>query len=130
MRNKFKAEDDRKTLLFDAWNSFFENKQLQTFPKQDFDQFYEGLAQVSEVTTNSMTIRLQEAVCVSKFQITEQISKQTRAEDLIYIVIGRRGQKWLPLDLVSVGTLIPGKGNEAGFHLTINPLYMQSEPIH
>ncbi len=128
MRNKFFAEDQRKTLLFNAWNSFFENSRLQACTKQHFEEFYEGLAHVTDVTKNSMMVRLEEASTVCRFRITEQISDHSKAEDLIYLVAGRLGGKWLPLDIISVGTLIPGK--ESGFHLTINPLHTPHPPLH
>lgn len=130
MRNKFSAEDRRKTSLFSAWNSYFERIHTELGSKEDFEfeQIFEGLAHVTEVAKNSMTVQLDEAKSVCKFEITGQISKQAVSKDLIYIVLGKTDGNWLPLDIISVGSLIAGK--EMGFHLTINPLHMRNEVIH
>lgn len=119
MNRTFFSEDARKTQLFEEWNAYLRDG-LPHFAGTGFDEIYEGTAVVSEVSKNFIGLHLNDGRKLRNVPINPGISLQSVCLDVMMIVLGKRGGKWWPLHLVSVGSKISAKE----FHITVNPLLM------
>lgn len=117
MNRTFASEDERKTKLFDAWNSLL-FEAWQRDPNEEFEEVYEGPATVSEISKNFIGLHLDDGRKLRDVVVNEPITRQSMRLDVMIIVLGKKQDKWWPLQLMSVGSVI----SRREFHVTINPL--------
>lgn len=115
------SEDTRKAKLFTAWISYLNNLHAQ-FQDETFEEFYEGMATVSELSKDRIGLRLEDDRTLRHISIVPEISAQSCRLDQIYVVLGRRGAKWWPLDVISIGSVLGGRLDKA--HISYNPLHV------
>ena len=119
----FFTEDKRKDQLFLAWIEYLKELHAQ-FEGIEFDDFYEGTATISAVHENYMNLDLDDKRKLKGIPISSQVSKHSLPKDMAYVVLGRIKEKWFPLDVISIGTLIRTRKNDLHeFHLSVNPIY-------
>lgn len=121
MNTTFAKEDARKNKLFEEWIKHLRAVYAK-FQQKDFQKFYEGMAKFSELGENRFDLVLDGGKKIKALEVTPEICAHSRAEDSMYIMIGRRGDKYWPLDVISVGTLLGG--TPCKMHVTYNPLYV------
>jgi hypothetical protein len=127
MAKSFANEDNRKTKLFYAWNNYLRivrvKFQLETKEAQCFDEIWEGLSNVANISENSLELTFEDKSKIKNLSVNPQVINLSYKGDTIYLIAGRLGKDWWPLEVVSVGSII----NEAqgGFHFTINPELMR-----
>ncbi len=124
MSRTFSSEDERKTRAFAAWNEYLDEAP-PTSDIQAYDEIYEGMGLVSDLSKFRIGFHLEDGRKLRHIPVSFKISENSARLDYIYIVLGRRKTAWRVLDVISIGTLIPGKGG--GAHITVNPLLMNSE---
>ncbi len=117
----FKLADSRKDQLFRAWIEYLTQIHSQ-FEGIQFDDGYEGLAEVTEISENFINLKLDNKKKIKGLRITSEIKKHLTPEDTLYIVLGRLNGTWWPIHLVSVGTILGEVNGQSQFHMTINPL--------
>lgn len=121
MNEHFRSEDERKTKLFDGWNAHLDRFH-QDHQGQDFRTTFEGMASVTEVTSERLHLELEDGRRIRGLIITPEVARYTKSGDRLYLVLGWMNQRWWVLNVVSVGSL--REVDPAEFHLTFNPLYM------
>ncbi len=120
MKRTFPSEHSRKDQLFAAWIEYLHQVHAK-FEIGRFDEIYEGLATVSDLTPNRMRLNLHEGTKVRDISIQPKISYHTQRQDVVFIVIGLHKGIWWPLDVISIGSFVSSKGDEV--HITFNPIY-------
>ena len=121
MNKTFANEDSRKNKLFEAWNKHLQNIHHQ-FPQNSFNEVYEGIVTVSELSKSYLGVHLDDGRKLLHIQIDPHVSAHSSCLDLIYIVLGKRNEKWWPLEVVSIGSTL----GEKEAHLTFNPQLIDS----
>ncbi len=125
MNRTFATEDQRKTMLFQKWINYL--KQLCfRFEGIEFDDIYEGMATVTDLSKSRMGLHLQDGRKIKHVSITPQIGLFSLHLDLMFIVLGLKDGKWWPIDVISIGSIISGKPE--GAHITMNPMYVMNSP--
>lgn len=125
-RRTFEAENIRKDELFAAWIKYF--YELHSKPGFNrFDEIYEGFVTISDLSQNRMSFVLDDKRKIHQIPITLQISEKTCQSDAMCVVLGRKKSQWWPLDVISIGSVIPG--GTTGIHLTINPLLLAPDSV-
>lgn len=129
MNRPFENEDKRKEQLFSAWIEYLRvvHKQMAQFGDREFEDLYEGVATVADLSKNRIGFNLADGRKVRHIPITPQISQRTSHLDHMYIAIGLSNGKWWPLDVISIGSIIGDcnvQGGGKGVHMTFNPLYV------
>ncbi|MBX3021427.1 MAG: hypothetical protein KF799_07080 [Bdellovibrionales bacterium] len=121
MNRTLTSEDNRKTVLFDAWIAYLMKVHLE-FDDSQIDEIYEGTAVISDLTKNTIGFHLEDGRKLRHVPIDPDISKHSCRLDMMYVILGRRNNRWWPLDVLSIGSTLLGKQSAA--HITYNPLYI------
>ncbi len=124
----FRNEDLRKEKLFVAWNKYLDEYHNRVVQAR-FDEIYEGLGIVLGLSENHFGVELADGRKIRNLSASSQIIKQSRQEDLMYLILGSKGGIWKPLEVISVGslqTLTQEKENPSAIHLTYNPRLIDS----
>ena len=121
MNRTFASEDKRKTKLFEGWIEYLTKIHFQ-FEENEFEEIYEGVAVVSDLSKSRIGFHLENGKKIRHIPISQEISCDSSRLDSMYIVLGLKNGKWWPLDVISIGSIIPGKPDIG--HITYNPLYM------
>ncbi len=129
MKKTFQSEDTRKDKLFDAWNGYLSEvidpkfNLLVKDPTQ-FDRTYEGLVTITRMTPIYMNLKLETGEKINQVPISEEIMESSDLEDTMYMVLGKKENKWWPLDLISIGSIFA----KDRVHLSFNPLIVGPQP--
>jgi hypothetical protein len=119
--NDFAREDRRKDKLFASWNLH-----TDTIDKEMGDEIisdiYEGLCEITRISDDEMDLLFEDKKSIRKLRINSDIQKYCDPEDKFYLVACEIKGEWLPLHLISVGSIIDAK--EGKFHVSINPRIM------
>lgn len=123
MKRTFATEDERKTKLFESWIFYLTAIHRQFVGA--FEEIYEGLVTVSDLSKNRIGFHLEDGRKLRHIPISPDINANTCRLDCMYVVLGRKKDRWWPLDVISIGSII---GSEPeGLHMTINPLLNNSD---
>jgi hypothetical protein len=125
MNRTFKSEDARKNKLFEAWIAHLTEFHSR-FKGDEFDEIYEGIAVVSDLSKNRIGLDLDDGRKIRDVPISPQVSSESCRLDSMYVVLGLKDGKWWTLDVISIGSVLNCK--KGGAHVTFNPLYVN--PSH
>lgn len=123
MSKTFETENGRKDSFFEAWN----NELIDRADRPDakaLEEIFEGLVTVSDLSRNRFGLRLDDGRKIDHVSLSPEVGRQVYRDDQIYVVLGRKKDKWWILDVISIGSFL-GEG-KSGFHLTLNPLLVLS----
>jgi hypothetical protein len=72
------------------------------------------------------TLATEDGRKIRRIPITPRICAEHVSLDTAFVILGRVGSRWLPADVISIGSII-GKSdsNVAKVHVTFNPLHVQ-----
>ena len=126
MNPSFATEDERKDKLFHYWNKHLDENQVCNCPDQ-YDEFYEGMAMISEISKNSISLQLDDGTKVRFIFVTPEIKANSRRLDAMYLALGKRDGKWKILDVISIGSILDISTPKAKAHLSMNPLLIQNQ---
>lgn len=115
----FEEENSRKEKLFEAWQHYL-NEFFEAMPDQiGFDDIYEGLGTVTALKENTINLDLEDGRKLFHISVSPKIAQNSRCEDLMFMTLGRKDNKWYALNVISIGSLIGKLNNE--IHMSINP---------
>lgn len=127
MNRTFASEDKRKTKLFEAWNEYLQTNPLPIERGGKFEELFEGIVKVSDISPNFLNIQLEDECKVEPLPINIKISFHSLRHDEMYMVLGlTKDKKWWPLDITSIGSIFDQNHNNAKVHMTVNPLLMEN----
>ena len=127
MKRTFKTEDNRKDNIFAAWLRYSQvlDEKFGVAIGEDhlFEEIFEGLADITELTRETISFKLDNGQKIKDLSIPESITQHLCPKDAIYVCLGKTDNEWWLLDIVSVGSFVNAKKGE--FHLTLNPIYIE-----
>lgn len=127
MKRTFASEDKRKNKLFEAWNGYLQATPISLNQKDNFDELFEGIVTVTDVSANYLSVHLEDESNVHKIPINIKISFHSLRHDEMFMVLGLTKEgKWWPLDVTSIGSAFDHRHNTCNSHVTINPLLMEA----
>ena len=91
----FATEDDRKAKLFDAWIHYL-SEIHNRLVGCDLDKKYEGAADISRISRQSMDLKLEDGRKLRNIPITPQIFEKSLKCDSMYVILGQHERQWLP----------------------------------
>lgn len=132
MSETFATEDVRKDNLFRGWIEYLRSVHA-SHSVEDFEEVHQGYVVVRHRSKNRIDFKLDDGSIIRNIHITPAISDYTRKFDHMFVTLGRLGDVWLPLDVLSIGSIVSPETGEV--HFSINPLYMpgsfvNAEPLH
>lgn len=126
MRRTFASEDKRKDALWEAWEAHLktmrETFDSGRFGAGPFDDIFEGQVHFSYIAKKSATARTESGKKLGQLVIDPQIKKLSSREDDLYIVAGKHRNKWWPLEVYSIGSIVNLEKGEV--HFSFNPVLM------
>jgi hypothetical protein len=126
MKRTFENEDNRKNLLFEAWNEY--SQEILGRPElKFFDEIYEGVGTVSDLSVNRIGFHLEDGRKIRHVQISSLISQHSVRMDQLYMILGRQNEKWWVLEIISMGSCFFEKDARMRLHFTVNPLLVNAE---
>lgn len=121
MNRTLKTEDVRKNKLFEAWIKYL-TAVHEKFKLDNFEEIYEGIATVSEISKNRVGLHLRDERKLRHIPISTEIGNYSCRLDSMYVVLGLLEDRWHVIDVISIGSICGTQLNEV--HLTFNPLYV------
>lgn len=120
-------ENDRKEKLFCAWGEYLDQLHLSEDIERPgaFAGLFEGLATISYTSKNSIGLHLDSGKKIRHLPVSPEISKHSRPLDILYIMIAQKGKRWVPIEVVSIGSHLVGTPTE--MHVTFNPRMIDSD---
>lgn len=122
----YKTEDDRKDKLFAAWNDYLDAIEREfgheTQNGDEFQEILEGLAFLDSTSKGKMSLAFESGEIIKDLTVSEEIRVNSKSEDMLYIMLGNFSGKWLPIEVVSIGSWVNEKKGE--FHMSVNPRIM------
>lgn len=120
----YATEDKRKDKLFKAWIDHLYATYANFGKEEEFDDIYEGLVKIQNMTASSMNIELEDGRKIKGLPITKDIFDNLLKDDTLYMTIGRKKSQWLPLEVTSIASFVNKKNGM--FHFSVNPLMVQA----
>lgn len=124
MERTLKDEDTRKTKLFEAWMNHFQNTNAEIC-EMEFEEIYEDMTTISDLTKDRISFHLNDGRKLPPIPITRQISENSYPTDLMFVILGRQKNKWWILDVISVGSMLPGQTHD-NIHMSFNPIHVEA----
>ena len=101
MERTFASESERKEKLFAAWDDLLAQYHKESLA---YDEVYEGLALVSHVAKNIIHLHLESGEIIKNLWVGPHVCEHISRMDDLYIVLGKRGAKWWPLEVLSIAS--------------------------